>query len=144
MTEVNSLPWPTPHLAQLFPGLRARLGALEALICGDAGYLQSSSPHADSLRALRRLLHAGEPLLAVFLAYPTRRGSGALLKVSFEAQTLVATLAQTPPPQLSGESLQAYEAHCNRLQAAISDWRLAVDLKQAEFDLEHLERETLH
>jgi len=100
--------------------------------------------HARMLEAVKVMFVTADPALSLFLGYPTRRLSAALIKGSADAATAVAWLAQNPPSDSVTVLSQEYAACCERIQSGIGDWRLSVDLKRAEFDLEFGPAETVH
>ena len=88
---------------------------------------------------------AADPALSLFLAYPTWRLSAALIKAAADATAAVAWLAQNPPTDAEIPHLaQEYMACSERIQAGIADWRLSVDLKRVEHDLDCGPAETVH
>jgi hypothetical protein len=95
--------------------------------------------HSRMLDIVSVMFARYDPALALFLAYPTKRLSATLIKAAADASTAVAWLAQNPPSEQ-----EAYAKCCERIQSGIADWRLSVDLKRAEHDLDIGLPETLH
>jgi len=101
--------------------------------------------HARMLDTVDEMFVAADPALSLFLAYPTRRLSSALIKAAADAATAVAWPAQNPPSNSEIPHLdQEYEVCCERIQSGIADWRLSVDLKRVWHDLDVGLPETVH
>ena len=146
--RTDHIPYPTAHMEGLFPRLCAELDQLRQLLgesAAQATRLADGMTHTRMLATARAMFVGNHAVLALFLAYPTRRLSVALTKAAADASTAVAWLAQNPPasPALPCPG-QEYAACCERIQSGIADWRLSVDLKRAEHDLDVGPPETVH
>ena len=144
----NSLPYPTPYMEGLFPRLCAELDQLRRMLRDRAAEItvpMEGMTHAIMLETVNAMFINSDPALALFLAHPTRRLSIALIKAAADATAAVAWLAQNPPTSSAISNLdEEYAACCARIQTGISDWRLSVDLKRAEHDLDVAPPETVH
>jgi hypothetical protein len=146
--STNTIPYPTPHMARLFSLLCAEVDLLRQLL-GDRE-IQVTVPmngmtHARILEEVNEMFVSADPALSFFLAYPTRRLSTALIKAAADAASAVAWLAQNPPTDWTVTDLvQEYDACCERVRSGIRDWRLSVDLKRVERDLDFGPAETVH
>jgi hypothetical protein len=132
----------------LFARLRTELVQLRQLLSDrviDITVPMGAMTHARMLETLNDMFVSNEPALALFLAYPTRRLWSPLIKAAADAATAVAWLAQNPPTDSTVTALtRDYAACCERLQSGIADWRLSVDLKRVEYDLDLGPREMVH
>lgn len=144
----DPLPYPTPHLEGLFARLRREIDRIGQLLGERAVVItvpMNGITHTRMLSAAHEMFVRADPALAFFLAYPTRRLSSALIKAAADAATAIAWLAQNPPSDSEMPHLdQEYGACCERIQSGIRDWRLSVDLKRAECDLDQGPAETIN
>jgi hypothetical protein len=144
----DRIPYPTPHLQGLFARLCRELERMRQLLGKRA--IQVTVPmrgmtHARMLRTVHVMFDTADPALSLFLKYPTLRLALVLTQGAAEASTAVARLAQNPPSDSESPHLaQEYAACCERIQSGIADWRLSVDLKRAEYDLDLGPVETVH
>lgn len=139
----DHIPYPTSHMEGLFPALCAEIECLRGLVRQRAVEItvpMYGMTHTRMLDTVSLLFVRYDPALALFLGYPTRRLSATLIKAATDASAAVAWLAQNPP----ATEQQEYTACCERIQSGIADWRLSVDLKRAEHDLDVGEPETVH
>ena len=140
--------YPTPHLESLFARLCGELKQMRQLLGERA--VQVTVPmrdmtHARMLRTVHVMFDTADPALSLFLKYPTLRLALVLTEAAADASTAVAWLAQNPPSDAEIPHLaQEYAGCCDRLQSGIADWRLSVDLKRAEYDLDLGPVETMH
>jgi hypothetical protein len=139
----DPIPYPTPYMEGLFAGLCAEIHRLRGLVGQrtiEITVPMNGMTHSHMLDIVSVMFGRYDPALALFLAYPTKRLSATLIKAAADASTAMAWLAQNPP----AETHQEYAACCERIQSGISDWRLSVDLKRAEHDLDIGPPETAH
>jgi hypothetical protein len=139
----NHIPYPTSHMEGLFSGLRAEIEPLRGFVRKRTVEITvpiNGMTHTRMLDTVSLLFARYDPALALFLGYPTRRLSVTLIKAAADASAAVARLAQNPP----AAERQECTACCERIQSGIADWRLSVDLKRAEHDLDVGAPETVH
>lgn len=146
--STDHLPHPTPHMQGLFSRLRAEIALLRQLIRHQAITISvpmNGMTHERMFETVGESFNHNESALAFFLAYPTHRLSLVLIKAAADASTAVAWLAQNPPMGLGlAQPDKEYEAGCVRIQGGVADWRLSVDLKRAEYNLDVGTAETVH
>ena len=144
----DHIPYPTVHMEGLFPRLCAELDQLGELLGEgpfDITVPMGNMTHTRMLATVGAMFVSNHAALALFLAYPTKRLSMALIKAAADAATAVAWFAQNPPTSSALPCLeQEYGACCERIQSGIADWRLSVDLKRVEHDLDVGPPETVH
>ena len=132
----------------LFPRLFAEIEQLRGLIGGRVVALtvpMGDMTHSRMMEIVKKMFVSNHFALALFLMYPTRRMSAVLTKAAADTTAAIAWLAQNPPTNPAKPYFdQQYVACCERIQAGIADWRLSVDLKRAEYDLDLKPPETVH
>jgi len=140
-------PYPTEYLAGLLPSIRRELGMLRQMVEASPSTSAATTDRCNHMALLdlaESLIDDARPAFNLFFAYPTQRLSGSLTLQAEEMTQAVAWLAQQPPPESHILLLAEYPACCERIQAAIRDFRLAVELEAAVRDLDCQPPETLN
>jgi hypothetical protein len=146
-TAAARAPYPTAYVAQLLPTIHNEVARLRTIVAASpTAPALSSDPcnHIALLDLLDCLIKAGGPALGFFFAHPTQRLSQALIYLADEAATATTWLARSPLAETEPPLLAEYPASCERIQAAIRDWHLAIRLELVSRELDDQEPETLH
>ena len=147
MPAAEPHPYPTEHLAGLLPSICSELGVLRRIVAASPSASATSTDpcnHTALLDLAESLVDAARPAFELFFSYPTQRLSGSLILQAAEMTQAIAWLAQQPPPEPHIPLLAEYPACCERIQGAIRDFRLAVELEAAVRDLDRQAPETLN
>jgi len=139
--------YPSPQMAQLLPGAQREVAELGRLIASSPTLgAPSAQPvnHKGVLEVADALLQAASPALGFFFAYPTQRLWKVLDGFAEDAARMTEWLAERPPPNAEEPRVAKYRACCERLQTAIHDWRLSIQLELTAREIEEDQPEMLH
>ena len=140
-------PYPTAHAVQLLTTIQREVALLRTIVAASP---TASAPYSDPcnhtalLDVVDCLIEEAGPAYGLFFAHPTRRLSHALLFLADEVATATMWLTQSPLPETKPPLLAEYPACCERIQAAIREWRLAIQLELVARALDDQQPETVH